>query len=169
MACTIKGLEVFVPDCETLSEARYILLQTGNISLRSRPPQQFSHSIDSFFEQNCQPQLLEFLKKDMPAHHQREEFAFNIFQIQVLFFAQAGQLESIVFNRSQELKDSEIEKHFAIVRRNDLQVNITRVGLEPVGGKSRQFVWVDAGIANFDLRMTTKEVKEVQRFLIRFK
>lgn len=50
VACTLKGVEVLIPDDTNYESARYLILQTGNIILRSKQPQQFCHKLDFFFE-----------------------------------------------------------------------------------------------------------------------
>lgn len=52
IACTLKGIEVLVPDDTNFEEARYLMLQTSDILLRSKSPDKFCHKLDAYFE-NC--------------------------------------------------------------------------------------------------------------------
>jgi hypothetical protein len=82
VACTLKGLEVLVPDDSNFEEARYLMLQTGSISLRSRQPHEhFAHKLDKLMVVHCDPEVLKLLQEEVPRIKQREQFAFNIFQI----------------------------------------------------------------------------------------
>jgi len=48
VACTLKGIELLVPDETNFEQARFIMLQTGNITLRSKQPLKFQHTLDSW-------------------------------------------------------------------------------------------------------------------------
>lgn len=50
IACTLKGIEVLVPDDTNFEEARYLMLQTSDILLRSKSPDKFCHKLDTYFE-----------------------------------------------------------------------------------------------------------------------
>lgn len=50
VACTVKAVELLVPDDTNFEEARFLMLQTGNIILRSKQPQNFMHKFDIYFE-----------------------------------------------------------------------------------------------------------------------
>lgn len=79
-----------------------------------------------------------------------------MFDVQVLYIQQIPQLEQVLYN---DISKEEIDRLFSVVRRTDLQVLVTKIQQD-----DSDLIWVDASIANIDLRTTTREIKELKLF-----
>lgn len=49
VACTIKGVDLLVPDETNFEAAKFILLQSGNVMLRSKARDSKSPDLDPYF------------------------------------------------------------------------------------------------------------------------
>jgi hypothetical protein len=63
-ACTVKSIEILVPDDTNFEQARFLMLQSGNIVLRSKQPQSFVHKFDPFFEDHIDQSTKELLSPE---------------------------------------------------------------------------------------------------------
>lgn len=118
VACTLKGVDVLVPDVApddiSFDQSKFIMLQTGNLILRSS--ESVTQKIDPYFYQTLGGDSVAIVNK-LQTVKDREEYIFTIFDLQLLYINSTNHLEVILFN---EVNKDEIERQFSILRRSDI-------------------------------------------------
>lgn len=145
MACTVKGVDVLVPDDLNFEQSKYLMLQSGTIVLRSHssPAHHRSHHHhgghgnsgydlyhnDPLFvkvlaqatENGVDEQTRRLLTED---HEGWEEYKFKAFDLQVLYIPSVKELENTEYGEGVSKDD--IERGYALLRRTEIKASFAK-------------------------------------------